>query len=805
MRDEKRRGTTARAAAAVFGVFLLGISSGESTASAAREHVQAVSAADPSVVGQWSAPVTWPAVAVHAALLKTGKVLTWGNGYVSGPVVWDPATGIITAAPNAVTNGLCGGQSALPDGRVVVIGGGGLNQAGTVAVAAFDPNTTAWSQVASTNYATWYATATVLPDGRLLRLAGVGGCNSCNPEYPEVYDPASNAWTVLRSASALLPMYPFTYVRPDGTIAITGASEAAAALRILDVNAQTWTTADPNVVDGGSAAMYDSGKVVKAGTATDSGMIGPAANTAYVTDLNLASPRWTPTGSMAYPRSFLNLTPLPDGTVLATGGETDKAGNNPANAVYAAEDWSPATGAWTTLAAEARPRLYHSTALLLPDGRVFVAGGGDDPTDFVPDERSAEIFSPPYLFRGTRPAITSAPAQVGYGTAFTVATPDAASIGSVSLIRTGAVTHFFDMSARRVALPFTAGSGSLTVQAPANGAIAPPGYYMLFIVNQQGVPSVAPIVRVTGPATVPGAPSGVSASAGNGAATVSWTAPFNGGSPLTKYTVTPWVGSTAQPSTDVPGSPPPTSASIGGLTNGTTYTFTVTASNGVGSGPPSAASNAVTPSAAAGITIDQTVIQDGFGTVTTPGFSTASPGELLVAFAAADGLLSGGQSLTVSGAGLSWTLAQRTNTQLGTAEVWTAYASTQLTGVTVTSTPAQPAFDQSLTVLAFQGASGIGAVAGASAASGAPTVTVTTSAAGSWVFGVGNDWDHPIARTLGAGQTMVHQWVDTGHNNTFWVQSTTAPTPGSGTAVQLNDTAPTTDQWNFAAVEVRPR
>jgi hypothetical protein len=177
------------------------------------------------------------------------------------------------------------------------------------------------------------------------------------------------------------------------------------------------------------------------------------------------------------------------------------------------------------------------------------------------------------------------------------------------------------------------------------------------------------------------------------------------------------------------------------------------------------------------MTIDQTVAQDGFGTATTPAFSTGGPGELLVAFVGSDGPTgSGMQSLTVSGAGLSWTLAQRTNTQSGTAEVWTAFASNQLTSATVTSTQATPGYDQSLTVVAIRGASRIGATAGANGASGAPTVTVTTTAGRSWVFGVGNDWDQAIARTLGPGQTMLHQWVDSTHNNTFWVQSTTAPT-----------------------------
>jgi hypothetical protein len=159
--------------------------------------------------------------------------------------------------------------------------------------------------------------------------------------------------------------------------------------------------------------MYDTGKVIKAGSATDSGQpANPSASTAYVTDLGQAAPAWTQTGSMANPRSFLNLTPLPDGTVLATGGETTRDGSNLNNGVLPVEDWNPATGKWTTWASMAIPRLYHSIAMLMPDGRVFVAGTGDDASAFVPDERSAQIFSPPYLFKGPRPTITGSPSVV---------------------------------------------------------------------------------------------------------------------------------------------------------------------------------------------------------------------------------------------------------------------------------------------------------------------------------------------------------------------------------------------------------
>jgi hypothetical protein len=137
-------------------------------------------------------------------------------------------------------------------------------------------------------------------------------------------------------------------------------------------------------------------------------------------------------------------------------------------------------------------RLYHSTALLLPDGRVLSAGGGR----FGVDEPNAELYAPPYLFKGARPTITSAPSQVSYGASFSVQTPDAARIASVSLIRLGSVTHAFNMDQRFLSLTFQAAGGALTVQAPANGNLAPPGYYMLFILDGNGVPSVAPIIRV---------------------------------------------------------------------------------------------------------------------------------------------------------------------------------------------------------------------------------------------------------------------------------------------------------------------
>jgi len=188
--------------------------------------------------------------------------------------------------------------------------------------------------------------------------------------------------------------------------------------------------------------------------------------------------------------------------------------------------------------------------------------------------------------------------------------------------------------------------------------------------------------------------------------------------------------------------------------------------------------------------------------VTTQSFHTALAGELVLAFVASDGPTSGAQTATVSGAGLTWTLVKRANAQLGTAEIWQATTAAPVTG-TVTSTQARGGYDQSLTVVAIQGTSGVGASATAGASSGAPTVSLTTAGAGSLVFGVGNDWDNAIARTLGANQVFQHQWVDSRIGDTYWVQNTTTPSGPAGSVVVLNDTAPTGDRWNFAAVEVK--
>jgi hypothetical protein len=255
---------------------------------------------------------------------------------------------------------------------------------------------------------------------------------------------------------------------------------------------------DASTPDGGSAVMYRPGKFLKTGTSVDPDTaIRPSFATAYTLDMTQGSPAWTPVSPMNYARTYHTMVVLPDGNVLVTngGGTTNAIGLS--TAVRQAELWSPATQQFSKLASAVAPRLYHSTALLLPDGRVLIAGSGrfDDvtaPTDLF----SAEIYSPPYLFNGTRPVISSAPTAWQYARNFSITTPDALQITSAALIRLGAVTHAFDHNQRYVPLTFQQTTGGLTVQSPSSANLAPPGYYMLFIVNSNGVPSVASIIQI---------------------------------------------------------------------------------------------------------------------------------------------------------------------------------------------------------------------------------------------------------------------------------------------------------------------
>ena len=464
----------------------------------------AAAAGAPQDVGLWGPVVDWPVVGVHVALLSNGKVLAYDsvgdNATETYPVhdhtratVWDPATGVQTRA-DVLTgyNIFCSGLAHLVDGTIFIAGGNKDQQLnGIVQTHLFDlAMTNPWSLGPNMASGRWYPTVTPLNNGEMLITSG-------RVDTPEVRT-LGGGLRPLSTASLSLPLYPWLDVAPNGRAFYSGPDQT---LRSLDTTGTgTWQalgTRDSINRDYGGHVLYDVGKILVAGG-------GPSTKDARVVNLNGVTPQVSTTAPMAYGRRQHNLTVLADGTVLATGGNSSGAGLvDLNNGVYPAEQWNPATGQWRTLAAMQITRQYHSTALLLPDGRVLSSGGGIcgtcDTVGYL--AKNAEIFSPPYLFQadGTlapRPTIGSAPASTTYGAPMEIATGNPASIRKVALIRLGAVTHSDNMEQRYIPLSFTASATSVTATTPSNANLAPPGVYMLFIVDANGVPSVARMVSV---------------------------------------------------------------------------------------------------------------------------------------------------------------------------------------------------------------------------------------------------------------------------------------------------------------------
>jgi hypothetical protein len=440
-----------------------------------------------ATLGAWDAPIDWPVVAVHLHLMPSGQVLSWG--LLGDPYVWNPATGVFAALPTS-TALFCSGHTFLADGRLLVAGGHISNDHGLPDTNIFDDATRAWTAVLPMSRGRWYPTTTTLPNGEVVTVAG-NDQDGIEVTTPEVWN--GSAWHTLTGADLSVPYYPRLFVAPNGLVFMAG--ELPQSYYLDPAGAGTWipvARSNYGQRDYGSAAMYRPGKVLIVGGSNLP--LGAPTSTAEVIDLGQAAPSWQYTGSMAYPRRQFNATLLPDGRVLATGGTSSPGFSDPAGAIHAAEVWDPASGNWSTWASNQVTRVYHSTTLLMPDARILHTGSGDG--SGLPRELNAEFFSPPYLFRGPRPSMVTAPSVVGYGRSFFVATPDAGRVVRATLVRLSSVTHAFDENQRFLELPLVRVAGGLSLTAPANGNLAPPGHYMLFILDSVGVPSIARIVRL---------------------------------------------------------------------------------------------------------------------------------------------------------------------------------------------------------------------------------------------------------------------------------------------------------------------
>lgn len=445
-------------------------------------------------IGQWGQLMDWPLVAVHTTLLPTGKIVLW-DAWEYGTTtakVYDPKTNTFTDA--SVEDQLfCSAHAMLADGKVLVSGGHNGGETGIKSTYTFDPTTNGWTKKADMHAARWYATNTTLGDGRILALSGQITPNVWN-DTPEIFDSNTNSWTALAVSTSSLhdKQYHLPFLLPNGTIYSLAVSQGTT--HILNVQNQTWTDSIGIPMRFGSAAMYKPGKILYSG-GSNSYSGSQSQPITYVVDMNQQTPSFRQVASMAYPRYQHNLTILPDGSVLAVGG-SDILDQQSQTGVRPAEIWDPTTETWTTVASMQDLRMYHSTALLLPDGRVLSAGGGrlNSATNYL----TAQIYSPPYLFKGTRPTISSAPQSADYNTDITVQSPQAQDITKVTFIPLASVTHTVDFNQRYLELNFTKNGTNLIVKTPGSGNLAPPGYYMLFAVNSQGIPSEAAITRLGG-------------------------------------------------------------------------------------------------------------------------------------------------------------------------------------------------------------------------------------------------------------------------------------------------------------------
>ena len=563
-------------------LFVVGAAAGLSSAAKAQSCVTDV----PHITGQWiTLPYQMPINPINATLLRTGQVLIVAGSENDAhnnsegsesyrAAVWDPTgtTQSSIAVQNLTYDVFCSGTATLPDGRPLVVGGtSDYSFTGDNRASFFDPATGNFVQSQSMVDGRWYATATTLGDGRIMAFSGLkltGGTNNT----VEIYGIGTTGagWSSPTPAAPFVPpLYPRMMLLPNGKIFYTGHGSGTSNTSgwMFDPSAQTWTASAPTTGNRtyGSAVILPllppayTPKVMAFG-----GGGNPAKSSTEIIDLSAAPPAWTTGPSMSTGRIQMDAVILPSGKVLAMGGSVNnEAPNGPGKT---ADLYDPATGTFGPGGTASYSRLYHSTALLLPDARVMSIGS--NPGSRGRYEAAIEIYTPAYLFDSadqlittSRPSITAvtpASGVVGYNASFSVNFSSASPIASAVLVRPGSVTHAFDMEQRLIGLcgpspqpPCSAGGGTLSLTSPPNGNIAPPGYYMLFLLDSAGVPSQAQFILLSAHSTSP--PSGAIASpvsdvtipAGGSvvfstdtmAASYSWI--FPGGSPTTSVAQAP--------------------------------------------------------------------------------------------------------------------------------------------------------------------------------------------------------------------------------------------------------------------------
>jgi hypothetical protein len=465
--------------------------------------------AQPTLNGRWDTlPYVMPLNPVHVAMMHTGKVLVV-SGSGNDPdnknlqaAVWEPRALTIRTF-NIAWDMFCNGMVVLPDGNPIVIGGTLRYDPffGEPKASTFDPASETFTDAPDmgVNQGRWYPSGTVLGNGTVLVYSGLNNVDGKTNTSVQIWTGA--AWTAAGTAFASVELYPRQHLLPDGKVFVSGSNRDS---QMYDPATKAFTfvanTIFNNNRDYGTSVLlpltpennFKPRVMIMGGHHPD------ATNTTELIDLSVPAPKWVAGPTMVKARIQMNATILPNGKVLSSGGSVSD--EDPATAVKEAQLYDPETNTFSSASTMEFPRLYHSNTMLLPDATVAAVGGNPVRKVYQPE---IEIYSPPYLFKpdgspATRPTIAHvAPEKLHYGEPFDVTTPDAGNIKSVVLIRPGGVTHAIDMEQRLVGLTFAHVGGVLRANAPANGHLAPPGYYFLFILNREGVPSVARFVHLS--------------------------------------------------------------------------------------------------------------------------------------------------------------------------------------------------------------------------------------------------------------------------------------------------------------------
>ncbi len=461
-------------------------------------------------LGSWGPVLNWPHIPVTASNLPDGRILSFASNKVdafpSGPeftyaATWDPATGDFVMTNHASHDMFCAHQVMLDDGRLMVMGG--RNTVNLTSI--FNPTTNTWEATDQMGQGRWYPTSVAMPDGEVVVAVGSGG-----GIYPEAWN-EDDGWRYLSGVNLADPIlnytghyesnwWPLLHVAPNGEIFHSGPTPV---MHSIDPSGTgSITVIGPAITDWypkhGSTVMYEEGKLLVAGGAIAGNNLG-STNRAAIIDLTGPTPVITNIASMHHARKFQNGVMLPTGEVLMIGGNTSGTKFSDAGTVLTAEVWDPDTGLWTELSDMSVPRNYHSIALLNTDGTVL-SGGGGLCGSCAANHQDAQVFSPGYLYNAsgalaTRPNITAAADSFFAGEPFSVLAN--AGMQRFSLIKMSSTTHGVNSDVRQLAVSYTEDApGQYTLNPSPNVNVLTPGYWMLFAIDGQGVPSEAAVVKV---------------------------------------------------------------------------------------------------------------------------------------------------------------------------------------------------------------------------------------------------------------------------------------------------------------------